>query len=158
MAKVVLRVIGVVNVVLTILGIFWLVHSVYDVLLRYRPDSEFPYFGSAFVVMTIINMIFLAFFVFIGFQLLRVRQSAIAVHSIASAALVAYGLLNGGLWLSGRGIGASIAAASGIGNMGIAPFTVLFLVPYLYPIISTIVLQAARIKMKATLGPKPSTP
>jgi hypothetical protein len=149
-AKAVLRIVGVINAVLVILGIYWLLHSVYFVLLSYRPHSESPYFGSAFVVMTIVNVTFLAFFVLIAFRLLQLSPSAVALHSIASVSLVVYGLLNGVLWLTGHGIGTSIAAATGVGNMGVAPFTVLFLVPYLYPIVSTIVLQATRMKMKPT--------
>jgi hypothetical protein len=70
------------------------------------------------------------------------------LHSIASFALVVYGVLNGLLWIAGP-IGASIAAATGVANMGIAPFVVLFFMPYLYPVISTLVLQITRMKMSA---------
>jgi hypothetical protein len=149
-AKAALRIVGVLNAALAVRGVYWLGLSVYGFLLRYPTDSEYPYFGIAFVVMTVLNITFLAFFLVIAFQLLKLKPSAVALHSIASVSLVVYGLLNGGLWLAGRGIGASIGAATGVGNMGIAPLVLLFVVPYLYPISSTIVLQVTRMKMKAT--------
>ena len=106
-------------------------------------------FGSillaAFAVMELINVAFLSTFLLAAFQFFRLKPSAVSMHSVASAALVGYAILNGMLWLIPGSIGTSIAAASGVGNMGIAPLLLWSGVPALYPVASTIVLQCAAL-------------
>lgn len=101
--------------------------------------------------MTAINAIFIALFVVAAVQLLRLRKSGVAVHAISSALLIAYGLINGKLWTVGHGFGMSIAAATGVGNMGIALFVFGFYLPNLYPIASSLALLVARWKMTPTI-------
>src|SRR6267378_5695839 len=150
-AKIVLRSVGTLNAVLAVLGFYWLVFFVHNVLARARPDPYAPYFGISFAVMTAINIAFLALFLTAAFRLFRLKNSGIIMHSITSASLIAYGILNGTLWLAGRGVGKSIGAATGVGNMGIAPFAVLFVVSYVYPIASTIVLLITRQRILPSL-------
>jgi hypothetical protein len=71
--------------------------------------------------MELINVAFLSTFLLAAFQLFRLKPSAVSMHSVASTALVGYAILNGMLWLIPGSIGTTIAAPSGVGNMGIAP-------------------------------------
>jgi hypothetical protein len=61
-AKIVLRSVGTLDAVLAVLGFYWLVFFVHNVLARARPDPYAPYFGISFAVMTAINIAFLALF------------------------------------------------------------------------------------------------
>ena len=119
-----LRTVGTLNAGLVAFGVYLLLSSI-RVLFTVGRHSEFPYFRVAFVVMMVLNAVFLVLFLLAAFQLLRLRKAGVVVHAITSAMLIAYCVLNGMLWLAGRGIGSSIAAATGVGNMGIAPFAFL---------------------------------
>lgn len=149
--KAVLRTVGTLNAGLVAFGVYLLLSSI-RVLFTVGRHSEFPYFRVAFVVMMVLNAVFLVLFLLAAFQLLRLRKAGVVVHAITSAMLIAYCVLNGMLWLAGRGIGSSIAAATGVGNMGIAPFAILFVVPYMYPIASSLALLVARWKLARTLS------
>ena len=148
-SKAVLRTIGALDAVLTALGTYFLVSSVWGGVfsLETRPDT--PYFKIAFEVMTAVNAGFLLLFALAALQLLRLKRSGVIVHAISSVLLIAYYELVGMLWRASGGIGMSIAAATGVGNMGIAPFVVLFVIPNAYPITSTLVLLVTRWKMTA---------
>ncbi len=99
--------------------------------------------------MTAINLTLIALFSFAAVQLFRLRRSGVFIHALTSAALVTYSVLNGLLWRLGHGIGISIGAATGVGNMGISLFEFGFFVPYLYPIVSSSCLMLAGWKMAA---------
>ncbi len=107
-------------------------------------------FVLAYGVMTVINVIFLAAIVLVSVRLFRLRMSAVTAYWILVVALIAYDLLNGALWLTRDPIGSSIGAASGIGNMGIAPFDLFPIlgsklsVPFIYPLLSMVALILAR--------------
>ena len=105
-----------------------------------KAGSDTPYFRIAFASVTAINAGFLALFALAAFQLVRLRKSGVIVHTATSALLIAYTMLIGSLWLVRGRIGMSIGAATGVGNMGIAPFGLLFVVPYVAPIVSTLAL------------------
>jgi hypothetical protein len=134
---------GLCNALLGAMCGYSLFSSVYWVHMRYRSHPLAPYFWAAFAVMELINVAFLSTLLLAAFQLFRLKPSAVSMHSVASAALVGYAILNGMLWLIPGSIGTSIAAASGVGNMGIAPLLLWSGVPALYPVASTIVLQCA---------------
>ena len=148
--KVVLRCIATLNVILCAFGTYLLVSSVVRVIGRHSPDPTQPHFGLAYGLMTAINLIFLAAIVLVSLGLFRLRMSAVTAYWMLVAGLLVYGLANGGLWLASDPIGRSIAAASGIGNMGIAPFELFpmlgtkLTVPYVYPLLSMIALILAR--------------
>src|SRR6267378_1681139 len=82
-AKIVLRSVGTLNAVLAVLGFYWLVFFVHNVLARARPDPYAPYFGISFAVMTAINIAFLALFLTAAFRLFRLKNSGIIMHSIS---------------------------------------------------------------------------
>jgi hypothetical protein len=132
-AKFVLRAIGILNITLVSIGSYWLVSSIRRGLAGV--GAAFPHFGTVFGVMTAINVLFLGVFLVTAVQLIRCRLSAVVPYSIAMAAVIVYDLLLSGLWTV-PGIGRSVAAATGIGNMGIALFELLLVIPYAYPILS----------------------
>jgi hypothetical protein len=150
-SRAILRTVGVLNTVFAIAGAFWLVSSARWGLFRLEPRPDIPYFKTVFAVMTAINAVFIVLFVVAAVQLLRLRRSGVTLHAVSSALLIAYGLVNGKLWLAGHGIGISIAAATGVGNMGIALFVFGFYFHNLYPIASSLALFFARWKMTATI-------
>jgi hypothetical protein len=82
-------------------------------------------------------------------QLLRLKKSGVAAHTIASALLIVYCILIAASWSVAGRFALSIAAAMGVGNLGIAPFQCFNLAPYVYPILSTLLLLVARRKMAA---------
>jgi len=148
--KAVLRTIGVADGALTALGAYWLFLSVRGGVFSLETRPETPYFRIAFALMIAINGAFLVLFAAAAFQLFRLSRSGVMVHAVTSALLIAYSFLVGMLWLVPHNIGRSIGAATGVGNMGVAPFELLFVVPYVYPIASTVVLLVIRRKMPAT--------
>jgi hypothetical protein len=138
---------GLCNALLGAMGGYSLFSSVYWVHMRHRSHPLAPYFWAAFAVMELINVAFLSTFLLAAFQFFRLKPSAVSMHSVPSAALVGYAILNGMLWLIPGSIGTSVAPASGVGNMGIAPLLLWSGVPVLYPVASTIVLQLMRWRL-----------
>jgi len=53
------------------------------------------------------------------------------------------------LWRADKGIGMSVAAATGIGNVGIAPFVFLFVEPLVYPVASVMLVQLLKRRYSA---------
>ncbi len=145
----VLRTIAVLDAVLSLFGFYFIVMSVWGGTFSLGYKAEAPYFRTAFVAMTTANLIFLILFLVSAFQLFRVRRSGVIVHAIASAALIVYNLSVGMFWISRSPVGRSIASATGVGNMGIAPFQLFNLAPFVYPILSTALLFLASRKTRA---------
>jgi len=125
--------------------------SVGRVISRQSSDATQVHFGLAYGVMTAINIIFLVAIVLVSLGLFRLNMSAVTAYWMLVAGLVVYGTVNGGLWLiRDPTVGRSIAAASGIGNMGIAPFELFPMLgteltaPYVYPLLSMVALILTR--------------
>ena len=114
-------------------------------------NPEAPHFRAAFVVMIVTNGALLLLFALAAVQLLRLKKSGVTAHTSASVLLVAYNLLIGVLWTRGGRIGMSVAAATGVGNLGIAPFQGFNSAPYMYPIISSALLIVTYRKVASTL-------
>jgi hypothetical protein len=139
---------GAINIVFAVVGGYYVWSSVRWVSVSYKPHPAAPYFKSVFLVATVINVAVLVALVLAALSLLKLRPSGVAIHSATCISAVAYAILTGALWNLGP-VGASIAAASGVGNMGIAPFGMLFGIPAFYPLSSTILLQFARWRVAA---------
>ena len=151
-SKALLRTIGALDSILSIFGLYLLLGPISRGLLKLNASSaDAPYFKIALVTMLATNGVLLLFFVLAAAQLLRLKKSGVMAHTTASALLVAYDLLIATLWATGGRAGMSVAAATGVGNLGIAPFQCFNLAPYLYPIASTVLLLVARRKMVGTL-------
>jgi|SRR5579862_177013 len=147
-----LKTIGALDAILSIFGLYLFLDPISRGLLTLDASGlEPPYFRTAFVAMTVTNGALLLLFVLAAVQLLRLKKSGVTAHTTASVLLVAYFLLIAAFWATGGRVGRSVAAATGIGNMGIAPFMCFNLAPFAYPIASTLLLLVARRKMEATL-------
>jgi hypothetical protein len=116
-------------------------------------DATTAHFNTAFGVMTVFNILFIAFAVSISVELLRLAPSASRLYFILVAIGLAYNFLNGSLWLAPDPWGRSIAAATGVGNMGIAPFELFFLLPFAYPIVSAVVVLIAGKRLRRFSAP-----
>ncbi len=150
-SKAVLRTIGALDAILSILGLYLLLNPTLRGLFALRASVDAPYFKIVFVAMLITNAVLLLLFAWAAVQLLRLRKSGVTSHATVSALLVAYDLLIGALWVAGGRVGMSVAAATGVGNLGIAPFQCFNLMPYVYPIASTVLLLVTRRKIVPTL-------
>jgi len=143
-AKIVLRIVGAVNAALALLGAWCLADSSRFFLTGYAAEPSFPYFRLAFVVMMLINVTFLVILLVTAIRFIQVKICAVNSYSAAVLGLVVYDFTIRALWQAGCGIGTSIAAATGVGNMGVGPFVFCFLVAYLYPVASIVLLQVLR--------------
>jgi hypothetical protein len=101
--------------------------------------------------MILTNGVLLLLFAFAAVQLFRMKKSGGTAHATASVLLVAYDLLVRAFWATGGRVGMSVAAATGIGNLGIAPFQCFNLAPYVYPVATTALLLVVYRKRAAAL-------
>jgi hypothetical protein len=145
--KGVFRTIGALDAVLSILGLYLFLDPISRGMLALIASRDTPYFKIAFGTMIVANGVVLFLFVLAAVQLLRLKKLGATVHITASGLLVAYDLLIRIFWTAGGSVGMSVAAATGIGNLGIAPFQCFNLAPYAYPIASTMLLLVTRRKM-----------
>ena len=150
-SKVVLRTVGALDAILCILGLYLLLVPILRGLFALNASADTPYFRIAFGTILITNAVLLLVFVLAAVQLLRLNRSGVTAHASASTLLVVYFLLIGAFWAAGGPIGLSVAAATGVGNMGVAPFQCFGFAPYVYPIASTVLLIVARRKIAARL-------
>jgi len=141
----------VLNAALCTLGIYGMAWSVGRFTRSANSDAAQVHFGLAYGVMTAINIVFLVAIVLVSLDLFRLNMSAVTAYWMLVAGLVVYGLVNGLVWLTrDPTISRSIAAATGVGNMGIAPFELFpmlgteLTVPYVYPLLSMVALILTR--------------
>jgi len=139
-ANIALRAVGAINLATLLLGTAFLLDKVYRVLAGHITEpNDAPYFRLAFAVMAFIEAAFVAVFLTTAVRFIQAKLSAANLYSLAVLLHIVYHAATGMLWLARRGIGASIGAASSVS--GIAPFEFLFLVPFLYPALSVVLVQ-----------------
>jgi hypothetical protein len=97
--------------------------------------------------MTALDAALLAAFIVVGIMLLRLRQRAAIAHTCLVAVAIIYAVSQGFLWVLPRGIGASIAGAGGVADLGIGVL-LLYPVPFLYPVISIACVNIAQYRLK----------
>jgi hypothetical protein len=141
-AKVVYRGVGVLNIALCILGAYWMATTIYGVLKRPDVDSATKYFLPAFVSIDLVCLLQMIVLIITAFKLIKMTRNAVKSYCALVAVALICELLEGGLWLAPDPIGRSIAAASGVGSMGIAPFMFLIPFPNVYPILTALLLAA----------------
>lgn len=147
--KVVLRAVGAINIVLAALGFLFLAGSIYQFFTMSKADQSVPYFRYAFIAMTNVNLVFLAVLVLTAVRFIQVRLSAINFYSVAVLALFLYDVAIVELWRMGGKVGLGVATATGIGNRATAFFRFFFLVPYLYPLTSIVLLQVSKRRYRS---------
>lgn len=151
--KIAIRSVGAANATLVLLGASFLADSVHFFLTSHTADPSIPYFRFAFVAITVINVAFLVILLVTAARFIQLRVSFINPYSFAVLVLLVYDYANGVCWRIGRGIGMSIGAATGVGNTGVAPFEFFFLVPYLYPVVSIVLLQVLKRRYSTQHAP-----
>ena len=150
--KVVLRTVGALDSILSIFGLYLLLDPISRGLLALSAtDADAPYFRTVLVTMILANGALLLLFAFAAVQLLRMKKSGGVAHATASVLLVAYNLLIRAFWATRGRVGMSVVLATGIGNLGIAPFQCFNLAPYVYPVASTVLLLVVYRKRTAAL-------
>jgi len=138
------RTIGLVNLVLAAAGLYFLLDSVVSWLANPNRNPSEPYFYHAFYAMAVINLGLITLLSLTSFDLLRLSLSAVKRYTWFVLAVVGYNLLGALCWVIPGGFGMSVAGATGVGNMGIAPFEfALFYVPEGYPVLSLVALRLA---------------
>ncbi len=142
-AKIVLRTVGTVNAAAVSLGTVFLMDSVYRVLTGHITEPhDAPYFRFAFAVMALIELAFLGVLFVTAIRFIQAKLSPVNLYSLTVLLLVTYFVATGMLWRScDREIAASVASATGGSGMATAPFEFLFLVPFLYPVVSMVLVR-----------------
>ena len=97
--------------------------------------------------MTALDIIFLAAMACIGVSLIRLQRRAALIYSIFVVALVAFVFVPSAAWPIRDSLGRSIAAAGGIGNVGLGPF-LFFPVAFVYPLVSVVTVNLAQYKIE----------
>ena len=97
--------------------------------------------------MTVLNVIFLATAIVASIGLLKLKRTAVTAYTCLMIAILLYVFCVGALWLLPAPYGISIGAASGIGDMGIAPLE-LYPIPFLYPFVSVVLVNLAHYKLR----------
>lgn len=150
--KVVLRTVGALDSILSIFGLYLLLDPISRGLLTpSATDGIAPYFRTVLVTMILANGVLLFLFAFAAVQLLRMKKSGGIAHATASVLLVTYNLLIRAFWATGGRVGISVVFATGIGNLGIAPFQCFNLAPCVYPVASTALLLVVYRKRVSAL-------
>jgi hypothetical protein len=139
--------IGITSLVLSLCGYYLLTGGVWRELRRPVFDPQVPLFRIAFFTMSAIDAMFLAGIVFTAVRLLKLERKAAAIYTWLILAMSAYKLGLGVLWLLPDPIGRSIAAASGVGSMGVALLLV-YPIPFAYPLVSVIIVNLAGYKLR----------
>ena len=152
-AKIVLRSVGIVNSAALLLGLSFLIESIYEVLTgRVKALSDGPYFHVAFAVMAIIELVFVSIFLVSSIRFVRGKLSPVNLYSLTVLLHVVYFATTGMMWRVGGGIGASIAAATaGADGTVVFSFLLWFLHPMpfpLYPVVTVALVQI--IKWRCT--------
>ena len=159
-AKFVLRSVGILNCAVLLLGLSFLIESMYKVAIgQIKALSDGPYFYVAFATLAAAEIAFITVFLVASFRFIGGKLSAIDPYSIAVLVYVAYSVTIGLMWRLGGGVGPSIAAATGVSS-GTAPFAfLLFFVhpmPFpLYPAVTVVLVQLVKwrgARLKGILG------
>lgn len=118
-----LRLIGAYSVLCAILGLFITWSSMPGVLARYADKGAPEAFLPAYFAMTGISTAILALLLVAGVRIFRQRQGALTIFIVASTLPLLMLFLTGMAWLS-PGLGLSIAAATGVSQMGLTLFII----------------------------------
>jgi hypothetical protein len=153
--KVVFRLVGLLNIGLCAIGAYWMVETTIHTVQRHKFDPAVGYFWVAYIAIMTVNMLLMAMLVFTAFKLLKLTKNSVLAYCAYVGTFLLYGLLNGGLWLLPDPMGRSIGAATGIANVGLAPYEFLFVMPDAYPIASAVLVFIVHRRL-TRMNPEPS--
>lgn len=151
--RITFRSVGTVNAAAVLLGTSFLAHSVYRVLSNHITEPhDAPYFRFAFAVMALIELIFVSVLLLTAIRFMQVRVSAVNLYSLAVLLLIVYFATVQMLWQRGQAIAMSVGAATAISSATVL-FEFLFLVPFLYPVFSVVLLQLLKRRFDVAKQP-----
>jgi hypothetical protein len=139
-AKVLLRIMGLVNAAALLLGTFGVAEFGYTFLKGRMQPSESPYFALAFATMTIIELGFATVLFVTAVRFVQARLAAASLYSLTVAALFIYWAAVAMLWRAPMRVALPVAGATAVSNATIF-FEELLLVPFLYPLITFVMVQ-----------------
>jgi hypothetical protein len=97
--------------------------------------------------MTTVNLVLLTLLIFGGIRLLQLRTLGVGICNAAFAGEIAYFMTLGILWRAvSPSISMSIAAATGVGSMGLTPQLICG-----YPLVALIFLNLARRRLQTII-------
>jgi hypothetical protein len=144
LSRTLIRIIGAVSLVLSLKGFYDLGEAGRLVINHTGQISYAPLFRQIFWIMTALNAVFLVCMALTSIGLLRLKRNAVRFYTWLYMALVAYAFAPGLLWGDGP-FGRSVAAASGIGSLGIVSLTLLP-IPFAYALMSVVLVNLAAKK------------
>jgi hypothetical protein len=141
----VFRGVGIANFIFASVGLFFLATSVSAILEKAVGNTaEQPYFLLAFWVMTTVNLVILTLLTFGGVKLLQRKPLGVLVCNAVFAAEITYFITLGILWRAvPPSVSMSIAAATGVGSMGLSPQLICG-----YPLVALIFLNLCRRRLQ----------
>jgi hypothetical protein len=144
------RIFGTANILFVLIGLLYLVPTAWSVSAGVGADvSAESHFATWFWAMTACNLIFLSILVVGAIQLFKLRPSGVTICNFLFVGEIIYFLTIGLLW-SALTVASGVAAASGIGNMGVSPQILCG-----YPLVALVCLNFARRKRAKTLVAAP---
>jgi hypothetical protein len=135
------------NALVVLVGLMFLVPTAWSVgvgAVENVPTNS--HFASWFWAMAFINLCFLVLLVVGGIHLVRLRPSGVTICNAVFVGEITYFLAIGFLW-SALPVASGVAAATGVGNMGLSPQLISG-----YPLIALICLNLARRKRTKALA------
>lgn len=141
------RIFAIGNVLVVLVGLLFLVPTAFSVGVgdvENVPTNS--HFASWFWAMALINLCFLVVLVVGGIHLFGLRQSGVTICNAVFVGEISYFLAIGILW-SALPVASGVAAATGVGNMGLSPQLLSG-----YPLIALICLNLARRKRTKALA------
>jgi hypothetical protein len=146
-AKIIFRTVGIVNAACALLGLLFLFDTTRGVWIsKLAPNPQTsPSFRQAFFTMAFIQLVFISVLIFTAIRFIQVRLSAVHVYSFTVLFLFAYDMAVSRIWRMGGTIAMSVAAATGISSATVV-FEFAFLVPFLYPVVSLVLVEALKFR------------
>ena len=146
------RVFAIGNILVVLIGLLFLLPAAWSVGVgAVENEAANSHFAPSFWTMVFINLCFLVLLVVGGIHLFRLRSSGVTICNVVFAGEIAYFLIIGLLWFAlPRPISMGVAAASGVGNMGLGPQEISG-----YPLVALICLNLARRKRRKTHATTP---
>lgn len=139
-AKYVLRILGMVNAIIALIGMILEIQSAHF----FYADTNPSFSRIVFAAMALVNLAFVTVLFVTAIRFIQAKVSVIDLYSVAVLILFVYRIVIRALWHSGGRVAVNVAGLTGLGNMGIAPFAFLLVVPYLYPFLSVGLVQALK--------------
>ena len=134
-AKVTLIAVGVVSIVMAASGLSYNLTTVFTDFGEFSQEDDIPYFGPAFYTMSAICVACYIALLVCGVQFVRLRTRLLSLFIGVLVFEAVYFFSLGPMWLI-PGIGMSIAAASGVGNVRLVP-QLFLLLPLWGPLLAT---------------------